>query len=311
MSRSESGKVSSHISSAASSSSAKNALPSERSNVESTRSAAADSPPNGGDQLGDLVAVEAHEIETMRGARPVELGEHRSQRMAAVQVVGAEGPDHEDARVAQVAGKEHEEVAGRVIGPVQVFEDEQRRHMVAEPLQGREQVFEQGRAVVDIVGPDASRELREEAGEGGLRVADHRGLRCGVEPPVQVAERLHDRTERHRPVDEFEARADRDESAAGLDMGTQLGDEAGLAHAGLAADQERGRALLRRGGLEGRHEEVELRGPADQPGTRYAGRHICRLCPVLSRRGDPGAGSAAPCDRSGRRVPPWRPGAAG
>ena len=76
-----------------------------------------------GDQLRDLVAVEAGQVDARDGARAFELGEHRPQRVPPVQVVGAERPDDEHARVAQVAGEEHEEVAGRVIGPVQVLEE--------------------------------------------------------------------------------------------------------------------------------------------------------------------------------------------
>ena len=123
MSRNDSGSVSAQSSSAASSSSAKNALPSERSNVRATRSGVRDIAADRGDQLRDLVAVEAGQVDARDGARAFELGEHRPQRVPPVQVVGAERPDDEHARVAQVAGEEHEEVAGRVIGPVQVLEE--------------------------------------------------------------------------------------------------------------------------------------------------------------------------------------------
>ena len=180
---------------------------------------------DGRDQLGDLVTVEAREIEAVRGTRTVELGEHRPERMAAVEVVGAERADHEHARVAQVAREEHEEVTRRVIGPVQVFEHEQRRHDVAEALQRAEQVFEEGGAVVDVV-VRPPRELGEQAGERRLRVADHQRLGVRIEAAVQVAQRLDHRTERHRPVDELEAGARRDQPARGLDVGSQLADEA-------------------------------------------------------------------------------------
>ena len=89
------GHASAQTFSAARSSSAKNAFPSERSNVSSTSSRRGGFAADGRDQLGDLVTVEAREIEAVRGTRTVELGEHRPERMAAVEVVGAERADDE------------------------------------------------------------------------------------------------------------------------------------------------------------------------------------------------------------------------
>ena len=57
----------------------------------------------------------------------VELGQERSQRMSAVQLVGAVG-GHEHQRLGpQVAHEEREQVARGAVGPVQVFQDEHQR----------------------------------------------------------------------------------------------------------------------------------------------------------------------------------------
>ena len=244
MSRNDSGSVSAQSSSAASSSSAKNAFPSERSNVARDeirlRYVAADR----GDQLRDLVAVEAGQVDARDRAGAFELGEYRPQRVPPVEIIGAERPHDEHARVAQVAGEEHEEVACGVIRPVQVFEEEQRRDAVAEADDRAEQVLEQRRpAVAGVVA--AVVQLGEKPGQRGFGVADDGGLERGIEMPVRVAERLHDRPEGQRAVHELEARARRDQATGFLHPGGELGDEPGLADAGFTADQVGGRRAPR------------------------------------------------------------------
>ena len=88
-------------------------------------------------------------------------------------------------------------------------------------------------------------QLGEKPGQRGFGVADDGGLERGIEVPVHVAERLHDRSERQRPVHELDARARRDETAGFLHPGGELGDEPGLADAGFTADQVGGQRALR------------------------------------------------------------------
>ena len=97
---------------------------------------------------------------------------------------------------------------------------------------------------------------------------DCRAPRGLVHRSEELAQRLHHRTERHRPVDELEAAPDRDDAARVGDASGELRDEPALADAGLARDQHRRRVLLGRRDLEGRLQPFELSSPADEPGTR-------------------------------------------
>ncbi len=95
------------------------------------------------DHLPQFLAVEAGQLETLHGSGAVELSEYRAQWVAPVQVVGTVGAQQHDACVLQIAGEEHDQVACRVIGPVQVFEHQEGRDAIAEPREHTEKVFEQ------------------------------------------------------------------------------------------------------------------------------------------------------------------------
>ncbi len=249
--------------------------------------------PDRGDQLRDLVAVEAGQIDARDRTRALELGEHRPQRVPPVQVIATERADDQHARVTQVAGEEHEEVTRGVIGPVQVLEEQQRRDAVAEANDRAEQVLEQRRpAVAGVVA--AVVQLGEKPGQRGFGVADDGGLERGIEVPVRVAQRLHDRPEGQRPVHELHARARGDQATGFPHPGGELGDEPGLADAGFAADQVGGRALFARRGLEGCDEHIELGLPADEPGARDARCHAvdCANSSVLGGPVLPSGGAA-------------------
>jgi hypothetical protein len=93
----------------------------------------------GGEDSGDLTAdfgaAETAEFDTADGAQPVEFGEQRAQRVAAVDVVGAVGGDDEEAAAAERAEEVGEEVAGRGVGPVQVLQEDDDRAVGGDALQ--------------------------------------------------------------------------------------------------------------------------------------------------------------------------------
>ncbi len=89
-----------------------------------------------GELVGELVTVEALELDPRGAAGRLELGEQRPQRVAAVQLVGAIGGDDEHPLAAQVARQVDEERPGRAVGPVQVLDPEKQR---ARPRRGGEQ----------------------------------------------------------------------------------------------------------------------------------------------------------------------------
>src|SRR5690606_20604192 len=77
-----------------------------------------------GHLTADLLAGEAAEFDAPDGAEPVEFGEQGAQRVAAVDVVGAVGGQHDEASGAQGAQQVGEQVPGGGVGPVQVLQGE-------------------------------------------------------------------------------------------------------------------------------------------------------------------------------------------
>ena len=136
------------------------------------------------EQVGELVARQARQLDPARARVALELGEQRAQRVAAVQLVGAVGRDHEHALGPQAAGEEDEEGARRAVGPVDVLEHERERLLAAEQVEQRQQRLEQARlAARRLVGAQLARrrgcaaaaELRQQRGE--LRAHARRAAR--------------------------------------------------------------------------------------------------------------------------------------
>ena len=59
--------------------------------------------------------------------------------MTPVQVVTAVGADQHDPRVLEVAGQEDEKIVSRPVGPLEILDDEEQRHIGAEALDHAEQ----------------------------------------------------------------------------------------------------------------------------------------------------------------------------
>ena len=115
------------LSVAATSSSAKNALPSDRRAMESTRDGPQLIARDHADHLDELIALEPGQVDPVDPRLAFGLGQPAGQRMTAVQLVAAEGRDDEQALVPAGAGEEGKQVAGRAVGPVRVLDDEQDR----------------------------------------------------------------------------------------------------------------------------------------------------------------------------------------
>ena len=100
-------------------------------------------------------AAEALDSDPLHAGHALELGEHRAQRVAAVQLVGAVGHEQAQRLGAGAADEEDEEVARGGIGPVQVLEHERDGLVAAEPLDQRQQGLEQPRLTggLGVIGP--------------------------------------------------------------------------------------------------------------------------------------------------------------
>ena len=81
-------------------------------------------PEDPGELRDDLLAREALQADALDDRGALGFGHQRTQRVAAVQLVGAVGGDEQHALVARVAHEEGQEVARGAVGPVDVLEDE-------------------------------------------------------------------------------------------------------------------------------------------------------------------------------------------
>ena len=245
-----------------------------------------------GEQLAQLVARQARELDPAGARVALELGQQRAQRVPAVQLVGAVGRDHEHALGPQAAAEEGEEGARRAVGPVDVLEHERERLLAAELVEQRQQRLEQARLAArrlvraQLLGAAAGAapvELRQQRGE--LR-AHARGQRVenGVTLTRERAQDAHDRCVGQLLLAELDALADRHPRAAVAGAARELGDHAGLADARLTRDEGQGRSAIRRVAQCG-FELRELGHPPDQTAAGHPRSHGLSMSVRPARRG--------------------------
>ena len=231
--------------------------------------------------LGRFAPVERHEREPLDATGPLELGQERQQRVAAMELVGAVGEQEHHRDVAQVPDEEPEQVAGRAVGPVQVLDDEHDRRPRGQALEDPEEQLEQAalaRAVAQGTGraPAGSGhgpEVGDQPGQLGATLAQDDVELLRVGPADESAQGFGDRGVRHRTLAEVDAAAEQDDGALGLGDRGDLRDDPGLADAGLAGQERRAAATLV-GRLQGRAQSADLAGSADEDGAGDADRHV-------------------------------------
>jgi hypothetical protein len=219
------------------------------------------SAPDRAQVVGQLGRGERVQLQPLDRRQPAQLAEQRPQRVTPVQVIGPVGRDHGEPLGPQPGQQEGEQLAGRLVGPVQVLDDQQQRGAgfgrVAEHAGHR---VEQLQPTGVLVG--AGRGSGRPAGPGDQPVergpvAQRLGQRlvAGVGQLGELPQRLGERQVGQADRAEVDAVADEDRRPAVLRPPGQLGEQPRLAHAGLAAQQHRGRrpgpGALDRGGQPG------------------------------------------------------------
>ncbi len=216
-----------------------------------------------GQVVGHLVAVERLQLHRRHRGETLELGEDPAQRVAAVEVVGAVGADEADALGLQHPAEEDQQVAGGLVGPVQVLEDEQHGPRGQEAEHRAEELLLR----------QARRALPAGVGAAGQQPAEDRPR---VERRAQLpACRTQGVGEREvgECVAEFGALADEHGEPGGLGTLGQLGDQTGLADARVTSHE--GHPRLPRGrGVEHGGEAIELDRPPDQNTPRALPPHV-------------------------------------
>ncbi|GAA3493356.1 hypothetical protein GCM10019016_004550 [Streptomyces prasinosporus] len=262
------------------------------------------------DLPADLVAVEAAELDAPDRAQPVEFGEQRAQGVAAVDVVGAVGGEDDEAAGAQGAEEVGEQVAGGGVGPVQVLQGEDDGVLGGDALQQARGEFEEaGHALFVPAGlaGGGGAELGQQVGEFLLLPGGGCG-ELGGQVAAQPAQGGGEGGEGQPVGADLDAAAERDDRAPAVGRRGELLEEAGLADAGLTADQQR----LRFAGAVGRPGErvvqrVELSGAADEHGTDGLGLHgpEHRTGPRGGRSGFPLLAHRHGAPSFSSRTPPW------
>ena len=233
------------------------------------------------DQLAGLGRRQPGELDQLR--LPGHLGQQRAGRMISGRHLHvAVGPDDQHGGVMQLAGEEHEQAQRRQVRPVQVVKDDHQgplRRLLAQVRRGPVIDTEADRG---LVAQDAASFLggAGQLGQHGLagRAGRARPARCGALALLrcQRAHHLDPRPEAGGTV-ALPARAPHGGRPAVLRVRDGPGGERGLAHAGLA-----------------REEDDPARSPGRGVGRRVQGadrqpppdKHVCRHAPILS--GNPG-----------------------
>ena len=201
-----------------------------------------------GDQVPDGALGQRAELDPADVAQSRPLGDLTAQRVAAVQVVGAVG-DHQAGARDGAGEEEGEHVAGRLVGPVGVLDHEQERSPTGGLDEQDVQRLEEFRAVQGAAG-GLLREIAGEHSAAGLEAGQRRvdGGDLGDEVGLVGGEAPEDLGEgevRQGAVAEVEAVPGDDLPALGEGDVAQLRQQPGLAHPGVAAEQDR------RGGATG------------------------------------------------------------
>jgi hypothetical protein len=217
--------------------------------------------------LGQLEPVEGGELDALQVGDADQLGQQRAQGVAAVQLVGPVAGHQGDPAAAQGPDQEGQQVAGGAVGPVQVLDDQQQRGQLGQADQQRQHPVEQldpfeavpGRRRRTLAGGHLGQQPAQ-AGQGRGQGGGDLGLaRAGAE----VAEGVDEGHVREADVADLHAAADQHPDAAALGPGGELGQQPGLADAGVAGDQpDRRPATL--GPVEQAEQALELLGPADE-----------------------------------------------
>ncbi len=278
--------------SAATSSSTKNGLPSERAWIRSTTSS--DGPPRGleqdGDLAGDVLAAQRRELDPARLEIALQAGQPGTDRVAARDLLATDRQDQQQPLAIEIAGEERDEVACRAVGPVKILEDEHGRAIGGEAGEQLQDEAEQPCLVEPAAGvrslggarrcqrrapsvvparaptPGRSRAISARAGPRiASTVAAGRSRRKPRSASVSGAYgRPSSPRSRQPPIE--------DSIVLGAGEVEQLADEARLPDARLAGDDhDLGRALGHAG--QRGTERLELRRSPDQFRTRDGARH--------------------------------------
>ncbi len=221
-----------------------------------------------GQVVGHVLVAERPQLEGGHGRQPEQLGDHRAERVTAVQVIGAVGDHHRDPFPVQHPAQEGDQVPGGPVGPVQVLQDEQHRlgggQFREQPEHRAEQLLlgQAGRLAFPAFRAGPVRQQLAEHRAGGQRA----GHRLRRRPGRAFPERVGQRQVRDGVAQLGAPPGQHQESPVGGAQ-RQLGDQAGLPDPGVPGQQRMGRPPGR-GVVKQAEQAGQFPVPADHPSFR-------------------------------------------
>ena len=223
-----------------------------------------------GQVIGHVRVAQRPQLDRGHAGQPQQLRDHRAERVPAVQVIGAVRGHHGHPLPVQDPAQERDQVAGGAVGPVQVLEDQQHRVPVGQLGEQPEHRAEQ--LLLGESGDFPARlrhhvPVRQQAAQNrpGGQCGRER-FRCGAWSGRALPQRVGQRQVRNA-VAQFRATPGQDQEPAVRGPGGELGDQPGLPHTRVAADQRVGRTAFA-GVVEQAEQARQFTVPADQPSAR-------------------------------------------
>ena len=223
--------------------------------------------------------VQVGQLDALDGPAAVQLGQIGPKPLGP-RLVAAVACDQQDPLVAQVADQERQQVAGRAVRPVQVLQNQHQRALLAQAPEQAEQHLEQaslGSLAWRAGGlrlPQGGQQPGQLGPGGAGQLAHAPGAQLGEQDP----QRLHHRRKGQATFTDWHTPAAQHARSIGAAAPDQLGDQARLAHAGLAPQQDDSRLAVRRP-HPGHLKSAQLLDAADKGRAGHAAAH---LAPIIA-----------------------------
>jgi len=196
---------------------------------------------DGADQLSRLRPTQRRNLDPLTAA-PFDLGQHRSQRMTAGQLIGAERAHQEQRVHPSRTGQRSEQCRRGRIGPVQILEHQHERTTLGEPPEHPDHQLAQ------LLGRNrrgafpCHTKAGHQAGQHPSCITDDQIKCVGVQLLDERRDDLTQRGQRPTRFSELQTSSDAHPRASGLGDTGELLHQAGLAYARLTADQHHRRS---------------------------------------------------------------------
>ncbi len=194
---------------------------------------------DGGDPRRHLAAQQTVQFQPHSDRHPAEIGDPAPHRGTLRRLIRSIRADQHDVLVHQVAGQQLEQVPSGAVRPVEVLEPDHDDTRRRQPLQQFEHRSEQTlgtRPSLRLPVCQLAEQSRREPCQP-LRALEH--LRCRA---VEVAEQIHQRTQRHDVSTQLQASTDHQTSIGAI---RRLREQRGLSHPRRPTDEHHRRATLR------------------------------------------------------------------